>query len=155
MTYNIEPELMEEYKSVKEKHPNIDHEMVMMFAEDMPDEFEMVIMKYKYGCHIGSKRMYEEAVSYFENNDGTEGAHWDINAIKNRAGIDFTNKKYTLLDYAYMVNMHYSDYGEKISADTIFWMAKKDLEDKDYPGEPSERAYKNAKKRIKHYKDKN
>lgn len=151
MTYNVEPELMEEYKTVKEKHPNIDHEMVMMFAEDMPEEFEMVIMKYKYGCHIGSKKMYEEFVSYFENADGTEGAHWDVDTIKAKAAIDFNSKEYTLWDFAYQVNMHYSDYGEKIGTDMLFWMAKKDLEDKDYPGNPSERAYKDGKRRMKYY----
>lgn len=155
MTYNVEPELLKEYHEVKEKHPNIDHEMVMMFAEDMPEEFSMVVMKYKYGCHIGAKRMYDEAVSYFENPDGTEGAHWDIETIKAKAGIDFATKKYTAWDFAYFVNMHYSDYGDKIGADTIFWMAKRDLEDKDYPGEASERAYKDAKKRIKYFKDSN
>lgn len=151
MTYNVRTDLMELYHEVKKEHPEIDHEMVMMFAEDMPDEFEMVLMRYKYGCHIATKSMYEEAVSYLENQDGTEGAHWDAETIKAKAGIDFSNKKYTLWDYAYIVNMHYSDYGDKIGTDTIFWMAKRDLEDKDYMGEPSERAYKDAKKRIKYF----
>lgn len=153
MTYNIDTELLNEYHEIKEKHPNIDHDMVMMFAEEMPDEFEMAIMKYKYGCHIGTKRMYNDAIAYFENPDGTEGAHWDADTIKTKAGIDFTSKKYTLWDFAYMINMHYSDYGDKIGTDTIFWMAKRDLEDKDYPGDPSERAYKDAKKRIKYFSE--
>lgn len=152
MTYNIETELLQKYKKIKEKHPNIDHEMVMLFAQDMPDEFEMFIMEYEHGCHIVSKRMYEEAVSYFENFDGTEGAHWTIEEIKARSSIDFNQKEYTLYDFAYMVNMHYSDYGDKISADTLFVMAKRDLEDKDFYCEPSERAYKDAKKRIKYFR---
>ena len=152
MTYNIRADLMELYHDIKKEHPDIDHDMVMEFAQDMPDEFETALMEYKYGCHIATKSMYDEAVSYFENQDGTEGAHWDINTIKAKAGIDFNTKEYTLWDYAYMVNMHFSDYGDKISTDLIFFMAKRDLEDKDYYCNPSERAYKDAKRRIKHYK---
>lgn len=151
MTYNIEPELLHKYHEIKEKHPNIDHDMVMMFAEEMPEEFEMAIMEYEYGCHIASKQMYHNAVSYLKNQDGTEGAHWDVDTIKAKAAMDFNAKDYTLWDFAYMVNMHYSDYGDKIGTDTLFWMAKRDLEDKDYYGEPSERAYKDAKKRIKYF----
>lgn len=151
MTYNIDSELLHKYHEIKEKHPNIDYDMVMMFAEDMPDEFEMAIMEYEYGCHIASKRMYEQAVSYFVNPDNHKGANWDVETIKAKANIDFNTKEYTLWDYAYMVNMHYSDYGEKLGTDLIFWMAKKDLEDKDYAGVASERAYKDAKKRIKYF----
>jgi hypothetical protein len=154
MTYNIEPELLEEYKAVKEKHPNIDHDMVMEFAEEMPTQFEMAIMKYKYGCHIGSKRMYDEAVSYFDNPNGTQGAYWDADTVRMKSGIDFsTMKDYTLWDFAYLANMHYSDYGDFLSADQIMKMAKRDLTDKDYPGDPTERAYKDAKKRIIYFED--
>lgn len=151
MTYNIEPELLHKYKEIKEKHPNIDNDMVMMFAQDMPDEFEEALMEYEYGCHIATKRMYNEAVALFKNPDGSHGAHWDVETIKTKANIDFNSKEYTLWDLAYMVNMHYSDYGEKIGTDMLFWMAKKDLEDNDYAGNPSERAYKDAKKRIKYF----
>ena len=153
MTYNIAPELMQKYHDIKAKHPNIDHEMVMKFAEEMPVEFEMSIMEYEYGCHIAFKHMYDEAVSYFENQDGTEGAHWDTDTIKMKSGIDFSAKEYTLWDMAYLVNMLYSDYGDKLGTDMIFWMAKRDLEDKDYPGDPSERAYKDAKRRIKYFRN--
>lgn len=154
MTYNIEPELLEEYKTVKEKHPNIDHDMVMEFAEEMPVQFEMAIMKYKYGCHIGSKRMYDEAVALFENPNGTQGAYWDIDTIRIKSGIDFNSMKdYTLWDFGYLANMHYSDYGDFLGAEQILKMAKRDLEDKDYPGDPTERAYKDAKRRIKYFDD--
>jgi hypothetical protein len=154
MTYNIEPELLEEYKAVKEKHPNIDHDMVMEFAEEMPTQFEMAIMKYKYGCHIGSKRMYDEAVALFDNPNGTQGAYWDAETVRMKSGIDFnTMKDYTLWDFAYLANMHYSDYGDFLSADQIMKMAKRDLTDKDYPGDPTERAYKDAKKRIIYFED--
>lgn len=146
-------ELMEKYKEVKEKHPNIDHDMVMEFAEDMPEEFDMALDRYLYGCHIVSKDMYCEAVSYFVNPDGSKGAKWSIDDIKNKTSIDFENKDYTLLDYIYAVNMKYSDIGDLVSTDVLMKIAKRYLEDKDYPGEPSERSYHNAKKRIRYFEE--
>lgn len=154
MNYNIAPELFNKYNEIKRKFPNIDNEMIMKFAEEMPTIFEMSIMEYEHGCHIVSERMYNEAVSFFENFNGTEGAYWDVNTIKMKANIDFNNfKDYTLYDLAYMANMHYSDYGDFLSADMLIKMAKRDLEDKDYPGDPTERAFKDAKKRIRYFKN--
>ena len=146
-------ELMKKYKEVKEKHPNIDHDMVMEFAEDMPEEFDMALDRYLYGCHIVSKDMYHDAVSHFINSDGSKGAKWTIDDIKNKASIDFDNKDYTLLDFVYAVNMTYSDIGDLVSSDVLMKIAKRYLEDKDYYGEPSERSYHDAKKRIRYFDD--
>ena len=151
---DIEHDLLHEYNEIKAKHPNIDHDMMMKFAREMPAQFEMAIMEYKHGCHIASERMYNEAVKYFENPNGTEGAYWDVSTVRIKSGIDFnTMKDYTLWDFAYMANMHYSDYGDFLGAEQILKMAKRDLEDKDYPGDPTERAYKDAKRRIKYFDD--
>lgn len=151
---DIEHDLLHEYNEIKAKHPNIDHDMMMKFAREMPAQFEMAIMEYKHGCHIASERMYNEAVKYFENPNGTEGAYWDIGTVRIKSGIDFNSMKdYTLWDFAYLANMHYSDYGDFLGAEQILKMAKRDLEDKDYPGDPTERAYKDAKRRIKYFDD--
>jgi len=145
---------MKKYNELKEKNPTIDYDMVMTFAQEMPEEFEEALFIYEHGCHIVSKDMYKEAVSFLERPDGTKGAKFTIEEIKQRAGIDFNHKDYTALDLAYMVNMHYSDYCERIKdLDYLIFMAKHDLCDKDYPGDPSERAYHNAKKRIKYFKN--
>ena len=151
---DIEHDLLHEYNEIKAKHPNIDHDMMMKFAREMPAQFEMAIMEYKHGCHIASERMYNEAVKYFENPNGSEGPYWDVSTIRIKSGIDFNSMKdYTLWDYAYLANMHYSDYGDFLGAEQILKMAKRDLEDKDYPGDPTERAYKDAKRRIKYFDD--
>ena len=151
---DIEHDLLHEYNEIKAKHPNIDHDMMMKFAREMPAQFEMAIMEYKHGCHIASERMYNEAVKYFENPNGSEGPYWDVSTIRIKSGIDFNSMKdYTLWDFAYLANMHYSDYGDFLGAEQILKMAKRDLEDKDYPGDPTERAYKDAKRRIKYFDD--
>jgi hypothetical protein len=146
-------EIMKTYEELKRKNPNIDTEMVHHFAKNMPYQFETVINEYEYGCHLMSEDMYNKAVACFENPDGTKGAHWEVDTIKQKSGIDFDNKDYTLLDYAYSVNMSYSDRGDLLSQDNVFKDGKRYLEDKDYYGEPSERAYKDAKKRIKYFYD--
>lgn len=143
---------MARYHELKAKHPDIDHDMVMQFAEDMPEQFETALLEYEYGCHIVSKEMYNEAVAHFKNPDGTKGAKWSVEDVENKSGINFDAKDYTELDYAYIANMLYSDYGNIINSDLILKMARAYLEDSDYPGDASERAYYNAKKRIKYFK---
>lgn len=144
-------ELIRRYNAIKEKRPTIDHDMVMEFAEDMPEEFEMALDRYEYGCHIVSKDMYNEAIALFRNQDGSHGAKWNVEDIKNRCAIDFSAKDYTLLDYAYIANMHYSDYGDLVSTEVVLKMAKRYLEDGDYYGDSSERAYYDAKERIRYF----
>lgn len=144
--------IREKVKTILKK----DAERIADFVEDMyslyPDEVGKMVEEMYLGCHLRDEKIYEKAVSYFVNPDGAKGAKWSVSDIKEKAGIDFDKKEYTELDYAYVVNMLYSDYGSKIKDPEILLdMAVMYLEDEDYPGEPSERAYKNAKKRIKYF----
>lgn len=138
-----------------EKYPD----KIIDFAENLMEEYGDDIMDYIDeqidGCHIKKEKMYDEAVELLKNPDGHYGAKWSEEDIERKSGIDFNHKKYTILDYVYTVNMMYSDYGDIIKdPDLIFKMAKNYLEDDDYMGDPSERAYHNAKKRIKYFEDK-
>ena len=75
-----------------------------------------------------------------------------VEDIKRVAGIDFNTKEYTLLDFAYVMNMLWSDFCNIImDASYYVKMAKNYLEDPDYAGEASERAYHDAVKRIQYY----
>ena len=133
-----------------------DAERIADFVDDMyslyPEEVSKMIDELYLGCHIRDEKMYNKAISYFINPDGTKGAKWSVADIVYKSGIDFEKKDYTEMDYAYVVNMLYSDYGSKIKdPELLLDMAVMYLEDEDYPGEASERAYKNAKKRIKYF----
>ena len=144
--------LREKVKTILKK----DAERIADFVEDMyslyPDEVGRMVEEMYLGCHIRDEKMYEKAVSYFINPDGSKGAKWTVSDIVNKSGIDFDKKDYTKHDYAYVVNMLHSDYGSKIKdPELLLDMAVMYLEDEDYPGEASERAYKNAKKRIRYY----
>lgn len=148
--------------NIREKVKHIlkkDAERIADFVEDMyslyPEEVAKMIDEMYLGCHIRDKEMYEKAISYIVNPEGTKGAKWTIADIVNKSGIDFDKKDYTEMDYAYVVNMLYSDYGSKIKdSELLLDMAVMYLEDDDYPGYASERAYKNAKKRIRYFEEK-
>lgn len=127
--------------------------IVEEWREDMPENFAEYMFRKEYGCHIVDETMYNKAVSYFEwSNDKGMGAKWSVEDINKLANIDFDEKDYYLHDFAYVVNMLYSDYGHIFSdSGYYFKMAKAYLEDPDYCGEPDERAYKDALKRIKYH----
>jgi hypothetical protein len=99
---------------------------------------------------------YDKSVELFEwvENKGT-GAKWTCEDILKLASINFESKDYTKYDYCYVMNMLWSDYCN-VFQDASYYlkMAKNYLEDPDYMGEASERAFCNARKRIKfHYDD--
>ena len=66
---------------------------------------------------------------------------------------NFEEKEYTCYDYAYVVNMLYSDYGN-IFTEPVYYlkMARNYLTDADYYGTASERAYHDAMLRIAYFK---
>ena len=141
------------YKRKLSENPNFYKELVEEWREDMPENFTEYMLKLEYGCHIVDEDMYDEAVSLLKwvDNKG-EGAKWSVEEIKKASDIDFNDKPYYPHDFAYVVNMLWSDYCN-IFTDVNYYlrMAKNYLEDEDYAGEADERAYKNARKRIRYF----
>lgn len=144
------------FKRKLKENPNYAVEKIEEWAEAMPEEFIKEMFEDEYGCHIAyNKELYNEAVSLLKWADEKgEGAKWTPEQIEEVVNIDFDKKDYYLLDFAYVMNMLYSDYCD-IFTDTGYYikMTKNYLEDNDYPGEADERAYKDAKKRIKYFED--
>lgn len=145
---------LEIYKKRVEENSHYPEEVIKEWREDMPDQFTDYIFRTEYGCHIVNEDLYNDAVNLLEwVNEKGEGAKWSVNDIKSVAGIDFDKKDYYELDFAYVVNMLYSDYCDIFTEPTYYVkMARNYLEDADYMGDPSERAYKNAKKRIRYFR---
>lgn len=146
-------EAIEIYNEEKQKNPNYDTVLVTEWREDMPEQFTILHLKKRYGCHIVDKSMYNDATELFEwvDNKGT-GAKWSVEDIRNVSGIDFNSKDYTLLDFAYTMNMLYSDNCNVFTEPTYYIkMSRNYLEDGDYMGDASERAYHDAIKRIRYF----
>lgn len=140
------------YQELKSEGKLVD-EMFRIFKEKMPEAYCKLMHLIKYGCHIYDEEMYNEAISHLEWANGKgKGAKWDVDTIVKLSGIDFEKTDFYEYDYAYVVNMLYSDYCE-IFTDTTYYlkMAKMYLTDPDYPGKADERAYKSAMKRIDYY----
>lgn len=136
--------------------PKFAEKLMDKFRDKMPEEFVKTMFEEEYGCHIVDRSIYDEAVSLLEwsENRGS-GAKWTVDDILKLANIDFSNKDYYEFDYAYVVNMLWSDYGHIFTEPSYFLkMAKAYLEDPDYMGKPDERAYKNAIKRIEYFENK-
>lgn len=126
-------------------------DLLFDIIEDIEEYFDADLEEF-FTCHIDNKETYEKFVEVIKNFDGTKGGHWNIEQIKTNARIDFTKTEYTCYDYAYVVNMRYSDDGQRMNIESIFESAKDYLEDSDYWGNPSERAYKEGKKRYNYFK---
>ena len=141
------------YNKHKAAHADYDHHLVMEWREKMPHDFARHMYREEYGCHIFDEELYNDATAHFVNPDGSHGPHWSVPTIKAKSGIaSFEEKEFTLHDYAYVVNMLYSDYGNIFSEPSLYLrMAKSYLTDSDYYGNPAERAYHDAIKRIDYF----
>lgn len=138
----------ENVSEILKEHPFKIMEIIEEMYEDWGDSVT------EYFCqHITSKEQYEKYAKHFKNFDETTGPHWDIETIKEKSGLNFENKDYTCYDFAYAVNMKYSDDGDLMSTENIFKSAKRYLEDKDSGiKDPSTRAYKDGKHRYLRFK---
>lgn len=153
---NLEEKTKNLYKGLKNHYPNIDEIMVNSFMKNMPDEAYISMLFFENeeeeNYHLINKTQYDKAVELLDwVDDKGNGAKWSCDDILKLANINFENKEYTKYDFCYQMNMLYSDYcNTPIDTNTYIKMAKNDLEDPDYYGEASERAYHNARKRIKY-----
>lgn len=83
-----------------------------------------------------NESIYNMAINEMENEDGTKGAHWDIEKIKEIVDKekDLDLGPNNIYDFAYTMNMLYSDYFDLIKEEKDFIdFAKKFLLDKDAP----------------------
>lgn len=148
--------LREKVFYILKKYPDRIADVVENMHELYPDEVEKFIDECCNGYHIKNDEMYNQAIKCLTNFDGSKGGHWSVETIESKSqnyGIDLEKADYTEYDLAYAVNMVYSDMGDFLTIDQIFKGAKRFLEDKDFYGDPSERSYLDAKKRIKYCKE--
>jgi hypothetical protein len=147
------------YRVLKEKYPNFEKMIFERFMEDMPAEAYVTMLFFdndeKGDYHITNEDQYKCAVNLLEWVDEKgQGEKWGVEDIVRLANINFMDKDYTKFDYAYIMNMLYSDNNNVFIEPSYYLkMSKNMLEDPDYMGEPSERAYHNARKRIKYFKE--
>ena len=135
------------FSDMIEHEPQKAYEFLEDLYECYGEEIEEMLLK-----NITNKAQYDKYTSHFKNFDETRGPHWDIEVIKAKSGIDFEMKKYTCYDFAYVVNMKYSDDGDLMTQENLFKSAKRYLEDADFYGEPWTRAWWDGKMRHRYHK---
>ena len=100
---------------------------------ELYETLETHLYKEIYGCHF-SKWLVEKATSKMINEDGSSGAHWNIEdttTVAKQNGITFDN--FNEYDWNYVMNMVYSDYYGAVPNELSSYvkLAKKFLMDKD------------------------
>lgn len=108
-------------------------DMLKETNHELYEELEMYLYKLIYGCHF-NEWLLKEATSHMMNEDGTTGAHWNLeqtNSLARSKGLTFTD--YNQYDFNYVMNLMYSDYYGAViqDTDTYYKMAVKFLKDKD------------------------
>lgn len=97
------------------------------------DSLEMCLYKKVYGYHF-SDWMLKKALEKLENEDGTVGAHWNLEDTTSVAKqFEVVFKDFDKYDWCYVMNMLYSDYFGAVPNETNTYvkLAKKFLQDKD------------------------
>lgn len=102
---------------------------------ELYEQMECELYEHIYGPHFTSWK-YDEAVSDLKNEDGTVGPHWTAEQITEYAkahGLQY--RGYNEYDFAYVMNMVYSDYRGAVqdSTDAYFMLARAFIEDNDAP----------------------
>lgn len=142
------------YEELKKKHPQVADEIMLKYITEEPEMASATLDKYEYGCHIMSNDMYNKGMALLRWADGHNGSKWEVDTIKALCGIkfdeeNFSDEDFSLLDFCAEVNTLWSDYCLIITDPSIYFkMAKQNLTDCDYPGDPTERAYKMLVKRM-------
>jgi polyhydroxyalkanoate synthesis regulator phasin len=93
---------------------------------------------YKHGAL--TEQEAREAVSHLVNEDGTRGAHWDVDSIRKVVEMYPELSVYNFWCVYYVMNMIYSDYYDSsYSIKTYVKLAKDFIGDKDAPSDKVKR----------------
>lgn len=142
MTHKI----LDKYNELKRERPNLDHELVMTFIEDMSDEASILFDKLLFGCHIYNEEMGKKAISYIKDNNGMQRPQmWSYDDVMKIAKnyVNIENEDFYEWDLVVWANVKYYDYANiETEPSKIIRISIADLTDKDYPfSPPDERAY--------------
>ena len=104
---------------------------------------------YNNDRHINNAEQYRRYVNNLEwNNRRGRGEKWNMDEIIKRSDINFDEEDFTPYDYAYTVNMLYSQFGDMSDRQEYYRnMGKNYLRNDSYPERGGERAYYDAQRR--------
>ena len=140
MKYDIH-KIKEFHKKLLEENPRYNDELVMEFADNMPELYAKKIQYDYCGCHIYDEECYEEEIRKIK-----AVPKWSLSDIKQVSKIDFEAKDYYIYDFAFLMNYYYNLF-KHIFTDTAYYVGitKATLENP-LMGKADDTAYHIAKK---------
>ena len=115
MKYDMH-KIKEFHKKLLEENPHYNDELVMEFADNMPELYAQKIQYDYWGCHIYSEECYEEEIKKIK-----AIPKWTLNDIKQVVKIDFETKEYYLYDFAFLMNYYYNLF-KHVFTDTTYYI---------------------------------
>ena len=115
MKYDIH-KIKEFHKKLLEENPRYNDELVMEFADNMPELYAKKIQYDYWGCHIYDEECYEEEIRKIK-----AVPKWSLSDIKQVSKIDFEAKDYYIYDFAFLMNYYYNLF-KHIFTDTAYYV---------------------------------
>lgn len=142
--YNLET-AYKLYNQMMNEDPDYANKLVKQWSKLMPNEFAKVIYCDRYGKHIVNREQYEQGLSFIEGQNGRPPEIWsieDCEKILSRYIRDYEQEDFYKYDAFLWLNVKRNDYPKLTDENEIAYITYQDLKnDKDYPTDPSERAY--------------
>ena len=127
--------------------PNEIVKLMESWHDKMPEQANLAFDLAIYGKHILSEDVYNDIMKHINVKPRFDTDTLESPMFRN---IDFDSKDYTMYDMLYTMNRLYMIYGNMVeTVDGFVSMAKACLEDKYYPGDPSEKAFIEAEMYLK------
>lgn len=108
--------IKEFHKKLLEENPHYNDDLVMEFAENMPELYAKKIQYDYWGCHIYDEECYEEEIRKIK-----AVPKWSLSDIKQVSKIDFEAKDYYIYDFAFLMNYYYNLF-KHIFTDTAYYV---------------------------------
>lgn len=108
--------IKEFHKKLLEENPHYNDDLVMEFAENMPELYAKKIQYDYWGCHIYDEECYEEEIHKIK-----AVPKWSLSDIKQVSKIDFEAKDYYIYDFAFLMNYYYNLF-KHIFTDTAYYI---------------------------------
>lgn len=109
-------QIKEFHKKLLEENPHYNDDLVMEFADNMPELYAKKIQYDYWGCHIYNEECYEEEIAKLKT-----VPKWTLNEIKQASRIDFEAKEYYLYDFAFLMNYYYNLF-KHVFTDTSYYV---------------------------------
>lgn len=139
------------YEEILEENPKFNDILAKEWRQLMPMQFAKRMYCERLGKHIVYPEQYEEALQYIKGQNGEKPKIWSVEEaerIMRNFVSNFNDEEFYKYDALLWLNIKRNDYPKITDPEEIGYITYQDLIDKDYPTDPSERAFDWVMKHI-------